>query len=339
MKMRKIAAKLLTMVVACLLLSVVVETLASTPLYLNRNTIRWWQLGVRAQTTGRPLFLNRIDLNTWGRRSNIPLARGNPVIGVSPAGAPITNLVPIYLSTNRARAPETLRVLFVGNGLTGANNMVEVINAMATSGKFKIKADVRAYDGYTLRSHLGDMRTYQAITNVIPDRKNFTNALPLDCVIMQEHTVLPVYNYPQMRTNVALLTQVITNQDTLPMLFATWSRPDPIFTRSDVLFRTDGAYTAIGQQQNIPVVPCGRAWELAEWRRPEVVLRQNDGYSPSIRGTYLNACMFYAYLTWQSPVGLNNGGLHAIPQDEIAFLQNIAWEIFLWRKDGLQFWK
>ncbi|MDP6417449.1 MAG: hypothetical protein QGG54_20805, partial [Gammaproteobacteria bacterium] len=250
-----------------------------------------------------------------------------------------TNRVPVYLSTNRSRSPETLRVLFVGNGLTAANNMPAVINAMAVSGKFRIEADMRAYNGYSLRSHAGDRRTYQAITNVTYDPNNFTNALPLDAVIMQEHTVLPIYNFPQMQTNVSMLTQVITNQDSLPMLFMTWSRPDSFFSQSDVLFRTDSAYTVIGQQQNMPVVPCGRAWELSEWRRPEVVLRENDGYTPTIKGTYLNACMFYAYLTWQSPVGLNNGGLHAIPQDEITFLQNIAWEIFLWRKDGLKFWQ
>ncbi len=321
MKKGKIAAKLLTVVVGCMLLAVVVEVLASTPLFLNRYNLRTWH------------------------RSNIPLRGGSVLNGAFPVGrfpfgfGTNTNRIPVYLSTNRSRSPETLRVLFVGNGLTSANNMTEVINAMATSGKFRIEADVRAHDGYTLRSHVGDRRTYQAITNVITDRNNFTNALPLDAVIMQEHTVLPVYNFPQMSTNVSMLTQVITNQDSLPMLFMTWSRPDWIFTPPEVLFRTDSAYTAVGQQQNMPVVPCGRAWELSEWRRPEIVLRENDGYTPTIKGTYLNACMFYAYLTWQSPVGLNNGGLHAIPQDEITFLQNIAWEIFQWRKDGLKFWQ
>ncbi|MDP7011941.1 MAG: hypothetical protein QF685_11240 [Verrucomicrobiota bacterium] len=341
MKKGEIAAKLLTVVAGCLLLAVVVEALASTPLFLNRHTLRRFQMSYRAQSSGAPLFLNRIDLSTWGHRSTIPLAGGSAVGGVYPAHLRplITNNVPVYLSTNRSRSPETLRVLFVGNGLTAANNMADVINAMAIGGKFKIEADVRAYEGYSLRSHVGDLRTYQAITNVVFDRNNFTNALPLDAVIMQEHTVLPVYDFPQMQTNVSMLTQVITNQDSLPMLFMTWSRPDPFFTRADVLFRTDSAYTALGQQQNMPVVPCGRAWELSEWRRPEVVLRENDGYTPTIKGTYLNACMFYAYLTWQSPVGLNNGGLHAIPQDEITFLQNIAWEIFLWRKDGLKFWQ
>ncbi|MBR90672.1 MAG: hypothetical protein CMO66_05310 [Verrucomicrobiales bacterium] len=318
MKKGKIAAKMLTIVFVCLLGAIVVEAFASTP-----------------------LFLNRINLRTWGRRSNIPLAVGNPITGVFQFGHTnaLAPQVPIYLSTNRSRNPEVLRVLFVGNGLTGANDMVGVLNTMAVSGKFRIEAEARAHEGYTLQSHVGDLRTYMAITNVITDPNNFTNALPLDAVVMQEHSVLPIYNYPLMTNNIRLLTQAITNQGSLPMLFQTWKRSDPIFSPTDVLFRTDSAYMSVGQQQNIPVVPCGMAWELSEWRRPDIILRQSDGFTPNIRGTYLNACMFYAYLTWQSPVGLNNGGLHAIPSNEIAFLQNIAWEIFLWRKDGLKFWQ
>ena len=63
MKNGKIAAKLLTVVAGCMLLAVVVEVLASTP-----------------------LFMNRINLRTW-HRSNIPLAIGpNPVVGAFPAG-------------------------------------------------------------------------------------------------------------------------------------------------------------------------------------------------------------------------------------------------------------
>ena len=88
----------------------------------------------------------------------------------------------------------------------------------------------------------------------------------------------------------------------------------------------------------MPVVPVGRAWQLSEWRRPDIVLRQRDSYLPTIHGTYLNACLMYCYLTWQSPVGLSKGELWAIRDDEAFYLQNLAWEVFQWRKDGLKFW-
>ena len=312
----------------------------------GKRTVRW-VFGVTAALLGlmvlelfasTPLFLSRIDLRQWARRSNIPLAVGNPVTGTFPFGRAPTNLVPVYGSTNRPKNPSKLRILFLGNSLIGANNMASVLTKMATKGKFTIEAEQMAHDGYTLEAHAGDLRSYNLMTNVWPDRWNFTNARPRDAIIMQEHTVLPVYNWIQMRTNIARLNTVITNMNSQGMLFMTWSRPDQIFDKWEFMDRTDGAYTLMGQTFNMPVVPVGRAWQLSEWRRPDIVLRQRDSYLPTIHGTYLNACLMYCYLTWQSPVGLSKGELWAIRDDEAFYFQNLAWEVFQWRKDGLKFW-
>ena len=93
MKNGKIAAKLLTVVAGGMLLAIVVEALASTP-----------------------LFLNRFNLRTW-HRSNIPLAVGpNPVtggvfkVGRFPFGfGTNTNRVPVYLSTTEGFADKQPR--------------------------------------------------------------------------------------------------------------------------------------------------------------------------------------------------------------------------------------
>ena len=314
-------------------------------LYHGPKAAKWFfattlfLLGLMALDVLASTPLTRFDLRRWGRRSNIPLRGGGKAVGSFPGGVdPAAPVVPVYSTTNRAKNPETLRVLFIGNRLTGENSFASVLSKMGTKGKIKVSATMCAYDGYTLRAHLGDMRTYQAMTNVIPDRNDFQNALPLDAIIMQEHTTLAAYNWIQMRTNVAMLNQTITNMNSQGMLFMTWSRPDAIFDRAEFMDRTDGAYSAIGKQFGMPVVPAGRAWELSEFVRPDIVLRQSDGYTPTIYGTYLNACIFYAYLTWQSPIGLSTGGLWAIKSDEAVFLQDIAWAIFQWRQDGLISW-
>ncbi len=283
--------------------------------------------------------LTRFDLRQWGRKSNIPLRGSGKATGSFPAGSK-ENLPsgPVYSTTNRAKNPETIRVLFIGNRLTGENDFAGVLTKMGAKGKIKVSATQRAFDGYTLRSHLADMRTYEAMTNVIPDPNDFRNALPWDAMVMQEHTTIAAYDWQQMRVNVANLNQIITNMNSQGMLFMTWSRPDAIFTSAEILDRTDGAYSLIGKQLGMPVVPAGRAWELSEFLRPDIALRQSDGYTPTIRGTYLNACMFYTYLTWQSPIGLSTGGLWAIAADEAVFLQEVAWTIFQWRQDGLVTW-
>ena len=72
------------------------------------------------------------------------------------------------------------------------------------------------------------------------------------------------------------------------------------------------------------VAPVGRAWERA-LRDPAMTLHDPDGSHPSPAGTYLAACVLYATLTGESPVGLDDGGLGLAPAS-IARLQQVAWD-------------
>jgi hypothetical protein len=45
----------------------------------------------------------------------------------------------------------------------------------------------------------------------------------------------------------------------------------------------------------------------------------------------------YAYLTWQTPLGLSNGGLHQVNGRDAEYLQRIAWELFVSRRSGVPF--
>ncbi len=51
---------------------------------------------------------------------------------------------------------------------------------------------------------------------------------------------------------------------------------------------------------------------------------KDDPKHPSIRGTYLAACIFYAALWGTSPVGLSY--MAGLPPDEATFLQQVAWD-------------
>ena len=115
------------------------------------------------------------------------------------------------------------------------------------------------------------------------------------------------------------------------------SRPDPVFTSDQFLDRAEGGYNLAARTIQCPVVPVGRAWQICEARHPRIRLRAADGYHPSPHGAYLNACMFYAYLTWQSPLGLSNGGLHQVNERDAIILQRLAWEVFASRRAGIPF--
>jgi hypothetical protein len=85
------------------------------------------------------------------------------------------------------------------------------------------------------------------------------------------------------------------------------------------------AYTAIAQELSAGLVPVGVAWARARTLDSLVDLWQSDNSHPTLKGSYLAACVFYAVLFEASPVGLPyTGGL--TPQEALYF-QEIAWGI------------
>ena len=58
----------------------------------------------------------------------------------------------------------------------------------------------------------------------------------------------------------------------------------------------------------VPVAPVGYTWYQVRHDHPEIVLWQDDGVHPTPAGTYLAACVFYASIFRQSPVGLSFRG-------------------------------
>jgi hypothetical protein len=140
-----------------------------------------------------------------------------------------------------------------------------------------------------------------------------------------------------MLSSAQKLDGAIKAAKTQTALFMPQSRADPFFTQSEFLDRAEGGYNFVAQQIKCPVVPVGRAWQLLEARRPRIQLRARDGFHPSPHGAYLTACMFDAYLTWQSPLGLSNGGLFQVNEQEAMILQRIAWEVFASRRSGIPF--
>lgn len=70
------------------------------------------------------------------------------------------------------------------------------------------------------------------------------------------------------------------------------------------------------------VAPVGAAWQTAVAQKAFPALWQDDGSHPTVQGTYLAACVFYATIFRQSPMGLSyHDGLsdaEAIKLQEVA---------------------
>ena len=83
-------------------------------------------------------------------------------------------------------------------------------------------------------------------------------------------------------------------------------------------------YESIGNELGDLVVPVGLAFQRSLKERPSLVLHFKDHMHPSLAGTYLAACTFYAALYGKSPVG--NPYTADLDPDTARFLQGVAWE-------------
>ncbi len=199
------------------------------------------------------------------------------------------------------------RVLFIGNSFTFYNDGVDQdLKGLDPS----LAVQRVAVGGYTLKDHWESGQAAQAI------RSQHWNY-----VVLQEQSQMPVIGEAQFSTDASLLSEAIRADGAEPILFMTWQRPDSVqggVTTSNLA----NAYYQVGSQVGARVAPVGIAFANALYERPELALNIGDGH-PTAAGTYLAACVIYATIFAESPVGLGYAPA-GITQDERDFLQQIA---------------
>jgi hypothetical protein len=87
----------------------------------------------------------------------------------------------------------------------------------------------------------------------------------------------------------------------------------------------DTSYTIMGNFVDSLVVPVGLAFEQARRQHPDIRLIMEDRKHPTLAGTYLAACVFYAALFQQSPVELDYRPPR-LEETTARALREVAWE-------------
>lgn len=199
-------------------------------------------------------------------------------------------------SAKGATAP-CIRVLFIGNSYTFANDLPDVVRDLAHADGRDIVAAMAANPGSTLDDHARSGPT----RSLIESRK-------WDYIVIQEQSLIPSVEpsrttvmFPAVRT----LVQRARSAGATPLLFQTWARRDGWPERGLAGFAQmqaaiDSGYDIIGKELGVTVVRVGDAWAEARARNPSVDLWQADGSHPSITGTKLAGCAFYTAFTQRS---------------------------------------
>ncbi len=231
-----------------------------------------------------------------------------------------------------------IQVLFIGNSYVGTNNLPQVYYQLALSAGDTVAVDANSPGGYTLNSHSTNATTLSKI-----------NAHAWDFVVLQEQSQLPSFSPSQVATDVYPYARILDSLITLnhacskTLFFMTWGRKygdasncanyPPVCTYAGMQQRLRESYLEMGLNNLAMVAPVGAAFAKSISLDSTLNLYSPDNSHPSMAGTYLAACVFYAATFQNSPVGISyNAGLSSATA---TFLQQVAHNVVL---DSLATW-
>lgn len=235
---------------------------------------------------------------------------------------------------------QTKTALFIGNSYTYSNNTIPMwVSKIALSLGDTLSYSMYAPGGFQLNQHATSINTLDSIAS-----RNW------DYVVLQEQSQMPAFSPEQVAQEVYPYAEILcdsifsNNACSIPLFFMTWGRENgdqtncdvypPICTYEGMQNRLRESYIEMAQLNDGQVAPVGVVWKaLREASLDTLDLYSSDGSHPSILGTYLAACTFYASMFHESPVGaiIPND----VEPDDALMVQEFAAQIVF---DSLDVW-
>lgn len=227
-----------------------------------------------------------------------------------------------------------MRVLFVGNSFSYYNNGIQnhVANLIKSAGKWQA-----GKSRYRLKTISGG-KLFEHFAGIAPLLEN-SKKRQYDMVVLQEYSngsISKKYHQAFVDASEAIAT-LSRKQGIEPVLFMTWAYKN----NKEMTQQLAEAYTTQGNKLNALIVPVGLAFANTRELYPgiELYISDIDGFNdkgqvqyddvlkhPSMAGTYLAACMFYASFYQQSPEGLPYAA--GLDRSTATALQKMAWHTY-----------
>jgi hypothetical protein len=206
-----------------------------------------------------------------------------------------------------ALSAQTKNVLFLGNSYTYVNDLPGTIREIAETFGDSLNYNSNCPGGYTLEGHSTNTTSLSLIASQ-----------PWDYVVLQEQSQRPSFSPAQVAAEVypyadSLHRKIKENDSCTTVLFyMTWGRKNgdasncpfypPVCTYQGMQARLRESYLQMGEWFG-EVAPVGATWKMVRDSNPDIELYNPDESHPSLEGTYLAGCVFYASIWHKSPVG------------------------------------
>ena len=207
-----------------------------------------------------------------------------PILGVwigVASDAPAHRLPSVEART--ADAP--IRVLLVGNSLTEANDLPQMIEGLAAASRRPLDVTAATRGGTSLADH------WSLGTPELVRRGGWTWV-----VLQQGPSALPESRV-ELRASTAKYAELARAHGAEPALYMVW----PSRARFGDFARVSESYRLAAADVRGRLLPVGDAWRAAWRAKASLGLYGPDAFHPSREGTYLAALVITAGLTGASP--------------------------------------
>ena len=199
-------------------------------------------------------------------------------------------------------------VLFVGNSYTYVNNLPNLVKEIALSFGDTLVHESSTPGGSNFNAHSTNSQSLSKI-----------NQQQWDYVVLQAQSQEPSFSPSQVASDTypyaeILVDSILANSScTEPLFFMTWGRKygdqsncqfyPPVCTYTGMQKRLRESYLDMSFLHNASCSPVGLAWKKSIAIDSTIDLYSTDNSHPSIYGSYLAACTFYASIFKKSAVG------------------------------------
>ena len=207
-----------------------------------------------------------------------------------------------------------MKILFIGNSYTYFNDMPTLFSRLCGCNGKQAQVFSVTKGGRKLHENLDSAdQTTRELEAVVQQN-------PMDVVILQEHSVLPITDFDRFSANIKSLMEKIG--PARYVLYQTWARKagaeflqEHKLTPRTMALRLQEAYTRAAQICNIDRAPVGQCFLEISETHPEIDLYDPDLTHPSYEGSCLAAIVHFRTLFGEYPADTGWLGLPADVQD------------------------
>ena len=175
-------------------------------------------------------------------------------------------------------AAEPVRILFIGNSLTGTNELPATVCRLAKIAGKEASCDSITRNGYSLYDHLAEG---EAAKRIREGR--------FDIVVLQQGPSARPESRVELRQSAAAFDELIRAAGARPALYAVWPAAQHDFNFED----TNLSYAIAADDIDALLFPVGTTWLRAWQKDRNLKLYGADGFHPSPAGSYLAALVIY----------------------------------------------